>query len=304
MASYPTHGLHLRHRHPNRWLLLTVAVAAIVGAGAWALVDHYTGGTTGATTESPTLASRGIANQYIAALNRLDASALDPILNKNVVEVDWAYGDSGPFLGAAEMKAEWTDMFRISGKTGWRGSVCCVAPSWAAVTYRWWGSTNPLTHKPFNMSGLSILEIKNGKIVRETLYWDVPGRSPGVAATTGRKFATTLAAHQPGWAATLKSLYSKDAIERDAGAVPSTRNVNNLIWGRWAMPSFTPLHASLNSAGPILRMESGTTRLSWAVVDWVAQDASPNGGKVSGVSILQFRNDKIIRETMYHSSSP
>jgi len=84
------------------------------------------------------------------------------------------------------------------------------------------------------------------------------------------------------------------------GVAPSTQNVNNLIWGRWAMPSFKPLHASLNCAGPILRMDNGTTRLSWAVVNWVAQDASPGGGKVSGVSILQLKNGKIIRESMYY----
>jgi hypothetical protein len=300
MATYPTHGVHLRQRHPNRWLLLAiVVVAALVGAGAWALVNHYTGGSTETTTPQLTLTSSGVANKYIAALDKLQPSALTPILAKNAVSIDWAY-ERSPFHSAKTLEGNWAGVFAASAPAHWRGSLRAAAPTWAAVTWRWRGSTNPFTFKPFAMNGLSILNIKNGKIVRETYYYDVPGRNPGIAGTVGRKFATALAAHQFGWGRTLRSLYSKDAIESSVGVAPSTQNVDNLIWGRWAMPSFMPLHASLCCAGPSFRLDNGKTRLSWAVVNWVAQDASPGGGKVSGTSILQLKNGKIIRETMYY----
>jgi SnoaL-like protein len=279
---------------------LAIVVVAALAAGAWAIVDHYTGGTTETTTRAATLTSTRVANTYVAALAKLQPSALTPILAANVVSVDWAYGDSGAFHSARTLERNWADVFTASGDAHFRGSLRAAAPDWAAVTWQLRGSTNPLTHEPFTMNGVSILNIKRGKIARETYYWDVPGRNPGIAATIGRRFATALTAHQPGWALTLRSLYSKDAIESDAGVAPSSRNVDNLIWGRFAMRSFRPLHASLSCAGPILRMDNGKTRPSWAVVNWVAQDASPGGGKVSGVSILQFRNGKIIRETMYY----
>jgi SnoaL-like domain len=303
MATYPAHGLHLQQRHPNRWLLLAiVAAAALAGVGAWALVDHYTGGTTKATTGSATLASTGVANKYIAALDKLDPSALTPIVAKSAVSIDWAYGSS-TFHGAKTLKGNWAGVFapEVSGDNHWRGSLRAATPKWAAVTWRWRGSTNPLTYEPFKMNGLSILDIENGKIVRETYYWDVPGRNPGDAGTVGRKYATALAAHQFGWGRTLRSLYGRDAIESSVGVAPSTQNVDNLIWGRWAMPSFMPLHASLCCAGPSFRLDNGKMRASWAVVNWVAKDASPGGGKVSGLSILQLnRQGKIIRETMYY----
>jgi SnoaL-like domain len=304
MATYPTHGVHLRQRHPNRWLLVAIAVvAALVGAGAWALVDHYTGGTTETTTEPATLTSRGIASKYIAALERLHPYALTPILAKNAVSIDWPYGSS-PFHSAKALERNWANVFNASGDVHFRASLRAAAPNWAAVTHRTRGSTNPLTYKPFTMNGLSILDTKNGKIVRETYYYDVPGRNPGIAATVGSKYATALAAHQPGWGLTLGSLFSKNgAAEVDMatyGQVTPVSGDSGLMWGRWANPSLLPADASLCCAGPSYRMDNGKMRNSWAVVKWVAQ-VYPAPGKVSGISILQLnRQGKIIRETLYY----
>lgn len=301
MATYPTHGAHLRQRHPHRWLLVViVVVAALIGVGAWALVNHYTGGTSKTTTESATVASTSVGNQYITALDKLDPSALTPILAKNAVSIDWAMGGS-PFHSARTLEDNWAGVFapQVSGDNHWRGSLRAVAPNWAAVTYQWHGTTNPLTYRPFKLNGLSILTIKHGKIVRETLYWDVPGRNPGVAGTVGSKFVTTLSAPHPG--VTLGSLYSKDAIESDVGVTPSGPNANNLIWGRWGMPSLMPVHASLCCAGPSYRLDNGQMRKSWAVVNWVARSSIHGDKLVSGISVLQLdKQGKIIRETMYY----
>jgi hypothetical protein len=41
VTTYPAHGIHLRQPHRSRWLVLGVVVlAALVGAGVWAFVDH------------------------------------------------------------------------------------------------------------------------------------------------------------------------------------------------------------------------------------------------------------------------
>lgn len=309
MATYPSHGLHLRQRHPNRRLLLAVVVvAALVGAGAWALADHYAGGTSNTTTGSvtsistdvtgsATSVSTDVANKYVAALEKTNPSALTPILAKDAVSVDWAYCSGPPFRSAKTLERVWAGVFASSGAAHWSGSIRAAAPDWAAVSWRLRGSTNPLTSKPFTLNGLSILNVKQGKIVRETYYWDVPGRSPGIAAAVGRKFATALAA-----GLTPRSLYTKDAIESYVGLTPSTPNGGNLIWNRWGTPSFTPLHARLCCVGPSQRLDNGRIRSSWAVVNWMARDASPGGSKVSGVSILQLnKQGKIVRETMYYS---
>ncbi len=298
MATYPTHGVHLRQRHPNGWLLVAiVVVAALVGVGAWALVDHYTVGTTEPRTGPATLTSSGVANKYIAALDKLKPSALTPILAKNVVSIDSAWGSGPPFRSAKTLERVWAGVFASGGVVHFRGSLRAAAPNWAAVTWRFRGTTNPLTYTPFTMNGLSILNIKDGKVVRETYYWDVPGRNPGIAATVGRKFATTLSAHQPGWSLTLKSLYSQDAR-----ASHGPTGLDPMIWWRWAMPSTTPLHASLRCAAPSFRLDNGKMTKAWAVVDWVAQlHPSAGGGKLSGVSILQLdKEGKIIRESLYY----
>lgn len=275
------------------WLVL-VGVVATVGLSASPL---------SATTmsRSPTAVARGIAAKYVAALNRLDASALDPILDKNVVEVDWAYGNSGAFHGAAELKAEWADMFRISGETGWRGSVCCAGPNWAAVTYRWWGSTNPLTNKPFSMKGLSLLEIKSGTIVRETIYWDVPGRSAGVAPAVGKQYAAALGKLQP---QTLATLYGEHAVQVDKARNQEERDAGTIVhtWQQ-AFGDSTATHwrGSLCCAGPRMRMDNGTTRSSWAVVDWRwSQSTVHKPITTNGVSILTIYKGKIVRETIYY----
>ena len=315
MATYPTHGLHLRRRHPNRWLLLAiVVVAALVGVGAWALVDHYTGGTNNTTTGPATVTPATVtphsvvADKYIAALEKLDPSALTPILDKNVVSTDWAYGSGPPFRSAKTLERVWAGVFATSGDAHFSGSLRAAGPHWAAVTFRLRGSTNPVTSEPFTMNGLSILNTKHGKIIRETYYWDVPGRTPGIAATVGRKFATALAAHKFGWARTLDSLYSKNAAEVDVNA--ATRNnvvprsgSTSAIWNRWGSPALMPLHARLHTAGPSYRMYNGTIRNSWAVVNWVAKLHTDYAGEkvVSGVSILQLnKQGKIIRETLYY----
>jgi hypothetical protein len=43
VTTYPSHRLHFGQPHPRLWLLAAVALAALIGVGAYLLVDHYTG---------------------------------------------------------------------------------------------------------------------------------------------------------------------------------------------------------------------------------------------------------------------
>ncbi len=155
------------------------------------------------------------------------------------------------------------------------------------------------------MKGLSVLVIKKAKIVRETIYWDVPGRSPGIAPSIGRKYAAALASLKP---ATISSLYSNDANQVDMATGRHLANTNNAIVGSWQKVFATggPTHwqGSLGCAGPPMRLDNGTTRKSWAVVAWTwSQTTNPSTSKpfkTNGVSILQFEKGKIISETIYY----
>ena len=285
------------------WVVLAVMVAAV---GAASAVVANSGATSAAVTpSSPTNVARGVAEKYIAALDRLDPSGLRSILDKNVVGVDWAYGDSGAFHGAATLMQNWKGFLAVSGEAVWRGSLCCAGPNWAAVTWRLSGSTNPLTNKPFNMKGLSIIVIKKAKIVRETVYYDLPGRSPGIAPSIARKYAAALASLKP---ATISSLYSRDANQADMATGRKLANTNNAIVGNWqkVFASGGPTHwqGSLGCTGPPMRMDNGTTRRSWAVVAWAwSQAINPSTHKpfkTNGVSILQLDKSKIISETIYY----
>jgi hypothetical protein len=222
------------------------------------------------------------------------ASRLQPILAKNEVEIDKGFASTWP--GAATLEGNWAQVFGQMGDGGWRGSLCCAAPGWAAVTWTWWGSTNRLTVKPFKTNGLSILDIKKGKIVRETFYWNVPGRNAGIAPSVGRKYATALLV--PAWGARPPSpLYSKNALRIDAAVAPSTQKVDHRIW---ANAGVTPLHASLCCAAPSQKSDNGKMARSWAAVVWEARVAGSTA-KLSGVSILELnRRGKIARETLYH----
>ena len=47
MTTYPHHRIHAEGRPSNVLLLVAAVVLAVVGVGAWLLVDHYTGGSKG-----------------------------------------------------------------------------------------------------------------------------------------------------------------------------------------------------------------------------------------------------------------
>lgn len=72
MTTYPAHRLHFRQPHPRLRLAAAAVVAALVGLGAWLLVDHYTGGAKGPCRRrhSPTRCACTEAARYaVRALN-------------------------------------------------------------------------------------------------------------------------------------------------------------------------------------------------------------------------------------------
>jgi len=280
---------------------VTVLVIALTSGGTSSVAPSHRGAAL-PPTSTPTNVARSIAGKYIAALDKLETSPLLSILDPNVVDIDWADGTS-PFYGASALATNWGGV--LSG-AHWRGSLWCAAPTWAAVTWRWWGSANALTSKPFSTKGLSILDIKNGKIIRETIYWNVMGRNPGVAPTVGNKYAAALGKLQP---RAITTLYSPAAVRVDASTKLRLGNSGHGIVGGWekafGVSAPTRWRGSLCCAGPRRRLDNGTMQASWVVVDWVwSSSTNPVTHKpveTHGVSILQIDKGKITRETVYYN---
>ena len=125
-------------------------------------------------------ASRATAHAYMAALRALAPARLAPLYARDAV-----YQDSGRdvrYVGPSAAVAAHAKMFALKG-VRFRPVGVVAGPGWAAVM---WMRTDreggePLVYIPAEFTkaalrptihGLSILEIREGKIARETIYSD------------------------------------------------------------------------------------------------------------------------------------
>jgi hypothetical protein len=130
-------------------------------------------GSTKTVAATPTTVSRQVAKKYIAAGNASDALAMSALFAPTAVEVDKATGEV--FRGRDRIASSWGLVFMTEGLK-WRGNLLCAAPRWAVVSWVMSSSHNPVTGGPATTRGASVLDIKNGAITHETLYYDIPGR--------------------------------------------------------------------------------------------------------------------------------
>lgn len=80
MTTYPHHGLHVHRPHVNAWLVAVVGLAAaLIGLGAWVLVDRYAGGSS-ATENAATLIGKAEA-----AFSTGDANAIATLYTSDAV---------------------------------------------------------------------------------------------------------------------------------------------------------------------------------------------------------------------------
>jgi hypothetical protein len=151
MTSYPhPHRAHLHWPRVNLWLVAVVVLAAaLIGLGAWVLVDRYTGGST--ATENAT----SLIDNFNAAISRNDGKAIAALLTSDAV-----FFQRGSSLSGANAIAK-----LIAGHAGAK-SVTRIAPVSVngeyATTFIHFRGLGGVEDWP----QLEVFQIKDGKIAR------------------------------------------------------------------------------------------------------------------------------------------
>jgi hypothetical protein len=108
-------------------------------------------------------AARRLARGYAAALRRKDAAALARMSAPNVVFLDVGYGDEGR---RSELLRRYERMFAFPADLAFGDVRTFSGPGWAVIA---WGASSRMTGDE-DVSGLTVVEFRNGKVARETLY--------------------------------------------------------------------------------------------------------------------------------------
>jgi hypothetical protein len=107
--------------------------------------------------------ARQVALGYGSALRQKDAAKLADMSSANVRFLDVSYGDHGK---RHALLRRYERMFAFPADLGFTGVRAFSGPGWAVV--RWTAASDRLGYD--GVTGLTVLEIRNGKIARETLY--------------------------------------------------------------------------------------------------------------------------------------
>jgi uncharacterized membrane protein len=108
-------------------------------------------------------AAHRIAARYVAALTARDAAKLARMSAGNVAFLDVGYGDAG---GRSALLRRYERMFRFPADLTFSGMRVFSGPGWVVVG--WTASSEAFGYD--KAPGLTVLEIRNGRITRETLY--------------------------------------------------------------------------------------------------------------------------------------
>ncbi len=108
-------------------------------------------------------AAQRVALSYTAALREKDAPRLARISAADVLFLDVGYGDHGR---RKELLRRYERMFAYPGDLAFTRIRTFSGPGWAVV--RWTASSGSSGYE--GVAGLTVLEIRDGKIARETLY--------------------------------------------------------------------------------------------------------------------------------------
>lgn len=108
-------------------------------------------------------AARGLARDYAAALRAKDATRLAGMSARRVAFLDIEYGDAG---GRPALLRRYERMFRFPDDLAFGRFAITSGPGWAVI--RWTASSDSLGYD--RADGLTVLEFRDGKVARETLY--------------------------------------------------------------------------------------------------------------------------------------
>jgi ketosteroid isomerase-like protein len=108
-------------------------------------------------------AARRTARAYAAALKRRDAAALARMCAPGVAFLDVGYGDHGR---RPALRRRYERMFAFPADLAFRDLRTSSGPGWAVI--RWTAASAALGYD--GAAGLTVLEMRDGKIARGTLY--------------------------------------------------------------------------------------------------------------------------------------
>ena len=153
MTTYP-HRLHAHRPHVNPWLVAVVGLAAaLIGLGAWVLVDRYAGG--GSATEDAT----ALIDQAEAAWNTGDASVIPTLYTSDATVV--ALGNT--YTGATAI-AQTVASMHGAGFSLQRVAPITLSGDFASTWGEISGAGMPKT------PALAVFQLEDGKIAREWAF--------------------------------------------------------------------------------------------------------------------------------------
>lgn len=147
VTTYP-HRIHVGRPHLSLWFVVAALAAALVGLGAWVLVDRYVGGG-GATQDATSLIDRFNA----AATN--DGAAVSALLTSDAV----LWSAETPIVGA---KAIANQIANTPGLLIERVAPVTVKGNFATTFIRFSAVGGAIKNAPM----LMVTELKDGKIFR------------------------------------------------------------------------------------------------------------------------------------------
>ena len=142
--------------------LLTLASGASACSKGVSTVSTPAETSTADTTES-------IVQTWMAAIQAKDPVQVAALYSQDAIWTDEALGDR--FTGRAGVERGW-GIFSLPGFEIRALDAVAVARDSAVVRWTLAGTESPFSGKPWEVTGLSVLEISNGLITAETVYYD------------------------------------------------------------------------------------------------------------------------------------
>lgn len=157
-------------RRLSSGLMLAVIVALVIGLVAGAAGWQATRGTSAPeSTGNATAATQKVAEKYVAA--GLFTQAQTAMFSKNAyvdIVAGWASGSGSSAAGrqdAFSTMRSYSNVLRTE-------KLALVGPTGFVTEWTAKGASGPQSGMPFTVKGTSVSTVKDGKIVRQIIYYD------------------------------------------------------------------------------------------------------------------------------------
>jgi ketosteroid isomerase-like protein len=246
-------------------------------------------------------ATQRVVDAFAAGVAALSGDRFVPLYADDVVYNDFAFGTRAE--GKADVLKELRRSLREAD--GARVLASYADRGWGVLEHRWdFTEVYDVSIQP-----ITVLQIRDGKIVTESWYYQDPSTLPGgkplepKPLTSAPGPADTAAAE----AVALKyaaALQAKDAAALAALSAPKIAFMDTASSTVGGSPPDVQTHyaeifdrALAGSAFTRLRYACGR---GWAAVIWTASGGGVDG---EGATMLEIRDGNIARETLYYSSN-